>query len=201
MLKLFKTILKVGDTTVKYPFKPLEVSAGFRGKPQYDAEQCIACGACTMACPANALTMETDIANGTRQWQLFLGRCIFCGRCEEVCPTRAIVLSQEFELAVFSKADLYQRANFTLAHCQQCHQPFAPKKEVDYVMALLVHSGMSAQEIEQQRPHFETCPACKRKQNIAGHDNVALKTNIQINNISINNNTIAYKNPNGESTL
>ncbi|CNE76541.1 hydrogenase 4 subunit H [Yersinia rohdei] len=206
MLKLFKTILKVGDTTVKYPFKPLEVSAGFRGKPQYDAEQCIACGACTMACPANALTMETDIANGTRQWQLFLGRCIFCGRCEEVCPTRAIVLSQEFELAVFSKADLYQRANFTLAHCQQCHQPFAPKKEVDYVMALLVHSGMSAQEIEQQRPHFETCPACKRKQNIAGHDNVALKTNIQINNISINNipinnNTIAHKNPNGESTL
>ncbi|AJJ11068.1 4Fe-4S dicluster domain protein [Yersinia rohdei] len=206
MLKLFKTILKVGDTTVKYPFKPLEVSAGFRGKPQYDAEQCIACGACTMACPANALTMETDIANSTRQWQLFLGRCIFCGRCEEVCPTRAIVLSQEFELAVFSKADLYQRANFTLAHCQQCHQPFAPKKEVDYVMALLVHSGMSAQEIEQQRPHFETCPACKRKQNIAGHDNVALKTNIQINNISINNipinnNTIAHKNPNGESTL
>ncbi|CQJ61747.1 hydrogenase 4 subunit H [Yersinia rohdei] len=206
MLKLFKTILKVGDTTVKYPFKPLEVSAGFRGKPQYDAEQCIACGACTMACPANALTMETDIANGTRQWQLFLGRCIFCGRCEEVCPTRAIVLSQEFELAVFSKADLYQRANFTLAHCQQCHQPFAPKKEVDYVMALLVHSGMSAQEIEQQRPHFETCPACKRKQNIAGHDNVALKTNIQINNTSINNipinnNTIAHKNPNGESTL
>ncbi|CNI91887.1 hydrogenase 4 subunit H [Yersinia rohdei] len=206
MLKLFKTILKVGDTTVKYPFKPLEVSAGFRGKPQYDAEQCIACGACTMACPANALTMETDIANGTRQWQLFLGRCIFCGRCEEVCPTRAIVLSQEFELAVFSKADLYQRANFTLAHCQQCHQPFAPKKEVDYVMALLVHSGMSAQEIEQQRPHFETCPACKRKQNIAGHDNVALKTNIQINNIPmnsipINNNTIAHKNPNGESTL
>lgn len=77
MLKLFKTILKVGDTTVKYPFKPLEVSHGFRGKPQYDADQCIACGACTMACPANALTMETDLAKGTRQWQLFLGRCIF----------------------------------------------------------------------------------------------------------------------------
>ncbi|MDA5543673.1 hydrogenase 4 subunit H [Yersinia rochesterensis] len=174
MLKLFKTILKVGDTTVKYPFKPLEVNHGFRGKPQYDAEQCIACGACTMACPANALTMETDLTGGTRQWQLFLGRCIFCGRCEEVCPTRAIVLSQEFELAVFNKADLYQRASFTLAHCQQCQQPFAPKKEVDYVMALLIHSGMSAEDVEQQRPHFETCPECKRKQNIVSQHNVML---------------------------
>ncbi|CNH95935.1 hydrogenase 4 subunit H [Yersinia mollaretii] len=174
MLKLFKILRKVGDTTVKYPFKPLEVSQGFRGKPQYDAEQCIACGACTLACPANALTMETDIANGTRQWQLFLGRCIFCGRCEEVCPTRAIVLSQEFELAVFNKADLYQRASFTLAHCQQCQSAFAPKKEVDYVMALLIHSGINAEDIEQQRPHFETCPECKRKQNIAINNNVIL---------------------------
>lgn len=182
MFKLFKTILKVGDTTVKYPFKPLDVSHGFRGKPQYDAEQCIACGACTMACPANALTMETDTAKGTRQWQLFLGRCIFCGRCEEVCPTRAIVLSEEFELAVFNKADLYQRASFTLTHCQQCQKPFAPKKEVDYVMALLIHSGMSAEDVELQRPHVETCPECKRKQNIVGHENIALKNNIALNN-------------------
>lgn len=196
MFKLFKTILKVGDTTVKYPFKPLEVSSGFRGKPQYDAEQCIACGACTMVCPANALTMETDLASGTRQWQLFLGRCIFCGRCEEVCPTRAIVLSQEFELAVFNKADLYQHASFTLAHCRQCQKPFAPKKEVDYVMALLIHSGMSAEDIEQQRPHFETCPECKRKQNIVGNDNILLKNNILFknnilpkNNMSVNNQT------------
>lgn len=194
MLKLFKTILKVGDTTVKYPFKPLEVSHGFRGKPQYDAEQCIACGACTMACPANALTMETDLAEGTRQWQLFLGRCIFCGRCEEVCPTRAIVLSQEFELAVFNKADLYQRATFTLAYCQQCQQPFAPKKEVDYVMALLIHSGMSIDDVEQQRPHFETCPDCKRKQNIIGNDNISIK-----NNVSMNNSIISSHHPEGGS--
>lgn len=191
MLKLFKTILKVGDTTVKYPFKPLEVSQGFRGKPQYDAGQCIACGACTMACPANALTMETDIVSGTRQWQLFLGRCIFCGRCEEVCPTRAIVLSPEFELAVFNKADLYQRASFTLTDCQQCQRLFAPKKEVDYVMALLIHSGVSAEDVERQRPHFETCPECKRQHNIIGNSNIAMKSSISMSNsISINNSMI-----------
>lgn len=88
MFKLLKTILNVGDTTVKYPFKPYDVCQDFRGKPEYNAEQCIACAACTMACPANALTMNTDAASGERVWALFLGRCIFCGRCEEVCPTR-----------------------------------------------------------------------------------------------------------------
>ncbi|PWC18356.1 hydrogenase 4 subunit H [Brenneria roseae subsp. roseae] len=178
MLKLFKTILQAGNSTVKYPFKPLEVSAGFRGKPQYDAKQCIACAACTMACPANALTMETDIVSGTRTWQLFLGRCIFCGRCEEVCPTRAIVLSPEFEMAVSSKADLYQRATFTLLDCHVCHRPFAPKKEVEYAMALLVQSGLSAEEMESQRSHFETCPECKRKQNMNHRGNVMLSQHL-----------------------
>ncbi|RLM23889.1 hydrogenase 4 subunit H [Brenneria alni] len=175
MLKLFKTILKAGShCTVQYPFKPLEVSAGFRGKPQYDATQCIACAACTMVCPANALTMETDVTGGTRTWQLFLGRCIFCGRCEEVCPTRAIVLSQEFEMAVSSKADLYQRATFTLLDCHVCHRPFAPQKEVDYAMKLLMQSGLSEETVESQRPHFETCPECKRKQNMNHQGNVML---------------------------
>ncbi|ATA24538.1 hydrogenase 4 subunit H [Brenneria goodwinii] len=174
MLKLFKTILKAGNSTVKYPFKPLEVSAGFRGKPQYDAKQCIACAACTTACPANALTMETDVVNGTRTWQLFLGRCIFCGRCEEVCPTRAIVLSQEFEMAVANKADLYQRATFNLLNCRVCHRPFAPQKEVEYAMALMAQSGLSEEAVAARRHHFETCPECKRKQNMDNKDNVML---------------------------
>lgn len=179
MLKLFKTILKAGNSTVKYPFKPLDVPTGFRGKPQYDAEQCIACAACTMACPANALTMETDVVNGSRTWQLFLGRCIFCGRCEEVCPTRAIVLSQEFEMAVASKADLYQRATFNLLNCHVCHRPFAPQKEVEYVMALMAQSGLSAEEAASRRDHLATCPECKRKQNMDNKDNVMLSRYVQ----------------------
>ena len=58
MLKLLKTIMRAGTATVKYPFAPLEVSPGFRGKPDLMPSQCIACGAC--ACPANALTIQTD---------------------------------------------------------------------------------------------------------------------------------------------
>jgi len=178
MFKLFKTILKAGgEVTVKYPFKPLEVSPDFRGRPHYDATQCIACAACTSVCPANALTMETDLASGERRWQLFLGRCIFCGRCEEVCPTRAIALSEEFEMAVSHKADLYTTATFTLQDCRICHQPFTPKKSVEYAMALLAHSGLDQEAVEEMRPQFETCPACKRLQNLQSNSNLKLRHN------------------------
>ncbi len=177
MFKLFKTILKAGETTVKYPFKPLEVSPGFRGKPTYDPTQCIACAACTSVCPANALTMETDIAGGERRWQLFLGRCIFCGRCEEVCPTRAIALSEEFEMAVTRKADLYVTATFVLQACRVCHQPFTAKKSVEYAMALLAHSGLNDDAVAALRPQYETCPDCKRHQNLRSNHNLKLRHN------------------------
>ncbi|MEH2921316.1 hydrogenase 4 subunit H [Samsonia erythrinae] len=178
MLKLFKTIQRAGDVTVKYPFKPMEVSPGFRGRPEYHAQQCIACGACTVACPANALTMETDVAAGSRSWQLFLGRCIFCGRCEEVCPTRAIHLSEDFEMAVTQKADLFNRATFTLLSCRLCHQPFTTDKSVEYAMALLTQSGMDPASVEEMRPQFETCPACKRRQSLDNHGSTNLNYHV-----------------------
>lgn len=164
MLKLFKTILKAGEATTQYPFAPAEVSPGFRGKPELDAQRCIACGACTIACPANALSMTTDVAAGTRTWQLFLGRCIFCARCEEVCPTHALALTSDFELSVANKEDLYQRATFRLQECAACGKPFAPQKEVEYAMELLVAAGNTRESVEDRRAHYQTCPECKRKQ-------------------------------------
>ncbi|MHA7846846.1 formate hydrogenlyase complex iron-sulfur subunit [Serratia sp. D1N4] len=163
MLKLIKKVLKTGHVTVAYPAQPLEVDPNFRGKPEYHPQQCIACGACANACPSNALTMTTDITSGTLRWQLFLGRCIFCARCEEVCPTAAIRLSQQFELAVWRKEDLYEQADFAICHCRQCAKPYAPQKEIDYAIALL---GLSSAETASRRVQFETCPACKQQQSL-----------------------------------
>jgi formate hydrogenlyase subunit 6/NADH:ubiquinone oxidoreductase subunit I len=166
MLKLLKEIFKTGDATVKYPFAPLPTSPGFRGKPEFAPKRCIACAACTIACPANALTMTTDPVAGTRTWMLNYGRCIFCARCEEVCPTGAIVLSGDFELAVRSKADLMVTAEFTLTNCRRCETPFAPTKEVDYVIALLVRAGLPEAEAERRRELYETCPGCRRSADV-----------------------------------
>ena len=51
MLKLLKTAFKHRDATVAYPAKPMQVDPNFRGKPEYNPEQCIACGACGAVAP------------------------------------------------------------------------------------------------------------------------------------------------------
>jgi len=164
--KLVKEVFRVGEATIQYPFVPAEVSEGFRGRPQHDPRLCIACAACAVACPSNALTMETDSDQGIITWSIFYGRCIFCGRCEEICPTGCIRLSPEFELAVMDKADLFEKADYQLAACSQCGVFFAPAKELDYVLALLEQAGLSGEELEERRALLGICPTCKRKDDI-----------------------------------
>ena len=166
MLKLFREILKVGEATLHYPFEPIEQMPGFRGKPHHDPELCIACAACAIACPPNALNISTDLDQGIRTWSLFMGRCIYCGRCEEVCPTGAITLSPDFELAVMDKKDLYENAEYRLAACQKCGMYFAPAKELDYVFFLLKEKGLDPEALEGTRSLLETCPDCRRKNDV-----------------------------------
>jgi hydrogenase-4 component H len=123
----------------------------------------MACAACTIACPANALTMVTDPVAGKRTWMLNYGRCVLCARCQEVCPTGAIWLSGQFELAVRTKADLMASAEYTLTSCQRCDTPFAAAKEVNYVIALLERAGVDKAELERHRAVYETCPECRRR--------------------------------------
>ena len=174
MLKLFKTIKKAGTkTTLKYPFVPIEIRDDFRGKPEHIPSQCIACAACTRACPANALIMETDAQNNLRRWEISFARCIYCGRCEEVCPTKAIKLSPQFELAVTNKADLYEEAKFTLAHCSECGEAFAPTKAVAYVQDLLIQAGIDSQDPHLGAP-LNQCPSCRRRANMLSASNILL---------------------------
>lgn len=168
MFNFIKKAIKGGVATESYPLQPIAVDANFRGKPVHNSQQCIGCAACINACPSNALSVETDLAAGQQAWSFNLGRCIFCARCEEVCPTAAIKLSQEYELAVWNKADLLQQARFNLCNCRECGRPYAVQKEIDYAIALLAHNGDAL--AESHRASFETCPDCKRLQSLVSSD-------------------------------
>jgi len=100
----------------KYPPKPR-----FHGRHQLNRwpdglEKCVGCELCAWACPADAIFVEgadnTDeqrFSPGERYgrvYQINYLRCIFCGLCIEACPTRALTMTNEFELADASRADL-----------------------------------------------------------------------------------------------
>ena len=172
MFNLLKTVFKTGDPTTKYPFKPYVVDDDFRGKPELNSDQCIVCAACTMACPANALTMRTDSETGERTWSLFVGRCIFCGRCEEVCPTKAIRLSQRFELAVKNKQDLFEEVSFDTATCPQCGRHFISYKELNYTIELIKQQATDPALVAHQLAILQTCPDCKRQNSLENTANM-----------------------------
>jgi len=91
--------------TLKYPFERVEPPEGLRGRPIWDMEKCIGCGACERICPSAAIVMEgrRDEAVITH----YVYRCMFCEQCVETCPKDAIHMSQEFELANFDKKNMY----------------------------------------------------------------------------------------------
>ena len=114
-------ILLDRKATIPYPDQRKQRSARFRGKHElrrYDngLEMCVGCELCQVACPANAITVyaaENDPnrphSPGERyayRFEIDMLRCIFCGLCEEACPTGAIHLTQEFEMAAFSRSAL-----------------------------------------------------------------------------------------------
>lgn len=160
MLKLFREIGRAGDATIGYPFAPYEMPEGFRGKPEHNEKLCIACGACAIACPANAITMDVDAAQEYVVWDISYGRCIFCGRCQEVCPLFAIELTTEFELAVLNKDDLRESCAYETAKCKQCGKPYAAAKEVDYAKRVLKSVGGPA---AADADKADLCLACRRR--------------------------------------
>ena len=47
------------------------------------SDECIACGACSEACPVNA------IKEGDTKYEINADECIECGACAEACPVDA----------------------------------------------------------------------------------------------------------------
>jgi NADH-quinone oxidoreductase subunit I len=108
-------------TTEQYPEEKKPTAERFHGRHQLNRhpdglEKCVGCELCAWACPADAIYVEgadnTDEERYSpgerygRVYQINYLRCILCGLCVEACPTRALTMTNDYELADDSRADL-----------------------------------------------------------------------------------------------
>jgi len=178
--------------TTRFPAEPCVVPERYRGKPEFDLDTCIGCGACVNVCPTNALTQVDDLeANPpVRRITQQTDACIFCGNCQENCTTETgIKLSNEWDLANMDRSTMTETLEFELQMCEKCGAVVGTKKHLVWLYEklgplaytnpslLLAKSGQLIEKLPdfQQQPQRPAqpndfmkilCPKCKCELNI-----------------------------------
>ena len=98
--------------TLQYPDVRINMPERYRGVHQFIPELCIVCNQCARICPTDCISLS-----GTRNedkklridtYDINFEICILCDLCVEVCPTEAILMTPRFELASYTRDELYK---------------------------------------------------------------------------------------------
>jgi len=102
--------------TLEYPEKKPVLNSRYRGalalRVNADGSDiCGGCKSCMKVCPCGDLIQVSTHKDENNKlvvdkFTVDLGRCIFCGNCTEVCPKKALIMTNEYELADFSRESL-----------------------------------------------------------------------------------------------
>jgi NADH-quinone oxidoreductase subunit I len=131
--------------TIEYPEQRRDYSHRFRGhhilttRPD-GSVRCVACFLCAQACPAECIHIEAgehpdvNIEKYPLVYEIDMLRCVFCGYCVDACPEEAIIMSNNYDMAYFNraqtivgKADLMKP--FTFDEQQLGYRPRFPEEE------------------------------------------------------------------------
>ena len=182
-----KVLFIEGPYTAKFPAELTIPPETFRGKPQFDPDICIGCGACSEVCPSRAIEIIDDLESGMRMIKLRYDICIFCGQCHQYCTTEnGIDYTTEYDLAAMSRDNMVETVEKELAICEMCggvvgtkdHLRWIAKRlgSIAYSNPTLILSGMEElsqmEQIYERSKERETsredifrilCPDCRRK--------------------------------------
>jgi len=122
--------------TSKFPFQPYTAPEEFRGKPKYNKDFCVGCGACAQVCPPKAISIVDDLQKQTRTLTVDYCLCMNCGQCEEKCITqKGIKLSNDYSLAVMDKKHslAFESIERDLVMCESCGEVIACRPHLFYI--------------------------------------------------------------------
>ncbi|SFI66251.1 NADH-quinone oxidoreductase subunit NuoI [Thermoflavimicrobium dichotomicum] len=115
--------------TYKYPHEPLEMPDRYRGIQHFDPEKCIVCNQCARICPTDCITLTGKKHPDPNKkgkiidtYDINFEICILCDLCTEVCPTEAIIMTSNFELATYSRDDLFKNMKWLHENDQNIRQ-------------------------------------------------------------------------------
>ena len=194
-LKEAITVLLSPRFTTKFPAEPCLVPENYRGKPEFDDEYCIGCGACVNVCPTEALTQIDDL-EATPPTRKIISRydtCIFCGNCQDCCTTeKGIKLTNEWDLATLDRNETITTHEYELQLCEKCNAVVGTKKHLIWLSkklgplaytnpSLLLSHDVKMQDVNETTPVRAAkeseavttsdfmkilCPKCKNELNI-----------------------------------
>jgi hydrogenase-4 component H len=174
--------------TTKFPAEPFEPQDAFRGRPRFDQDSCIGCGACAQVCPPKCIEIIDDAGSVPPKRTLVqhFDACIMCGQCERYCPTGAgIRMSTDWDTAGFGPEDFEEQVEKELVLCEVCGDVLAPADQIAWLTGRLgplafanptlsMHAGIALGYVEpgvknpadeplrQDRMAIQ-CPRCRRQ--------------------------------------
>lgn len=109
--------------TMSYPDMPVIMPDRFRGIQYFEPDKCIVCNQCVRVCPTECISL-VGMANPDPEkkgkvidtYDINFELCILCDLCTEVCPTEAIVMTNNFELAAYSRDELFKDKDWLYAN-------------------------------------------------------------------------------------
>lgn len=188
ILKQAFTALFSRPFTTRFPAEPYEPVDAFRGRPRFDGDGCIGCGACAQVCPAKCIDV-LDVVEGDRPQRTLVQHvdaCIWCGQCERYCTTEeGIRLTHEYVAVGFGPGDFEECVEKELLLCEVCGEVIGPVDQIRWLIrrlgplayanpTLMLVAGRDLEIVDEpvrsedaavHRGHRLSiqCPRCRRK--------------------------------------